>query len=277
MKKGILMKRISRKNLKNITDEMNINVNKYKSKNGDIYPFAEELDVLIRWGCTSYLSSKITYNNRNAIRNASNKLKARKILKENNIDIPKTWTNIDNCEFPLIARPKYHYGAKNFYYCENLYELKRAVAKGAEYFSEFYPKTREFRIHACHGKILICCEKFVEDKSRKAWNLRKGGGEWKALRWSNIPSNIAKLSIDAVQALGLDYGAVDILAEPNKDGYKDAVVCEVNTAPRLGEYSASRYAEYFDWLLKSDEKKEHVSAEYDIGWRGYVWSHEDLE
>lgn len=279
MQRGILAKRVSRENVGNVIDEMGKDIELYKSNNGKITPYINnELDVTIRWGCTSSISSNIMYNKRTAIKKASNKLRARKIFRENEINIPKTWENPNNCEFPLIARPKYHWGGKNFYYCEDKQDLYAAIREGAEYFSEFYPKTREFRVHISHGKVLICCEKFVEDKDKLIWNLRKNkDSEWQALRWSNIDPSIAKLAIQSIKALGLDYGAVDILAEPKDNRSPNAVVIEVNTAPRLGDYSSSRYAEYFDWLLHLDERKEWVDADYNHGWRGFVWSHEDLE
>ena len=283
---GILMKRISRRNVRGITDEMDMEVIEYKSKRGKVKPnpynmtSVSDTNKVIRWGCTSRINADITYNKPEAIRKASDKLRARKILEKNDVPIPKTYSlsELSNgYELPLIGRPKKHHGGKNFYYCETVIDVSKAVADGCEYFQEFYPKTKEYRVHACHGKVIICSEKFVDDEDTLVWNLtRNKNGEFKALRWSQIPPHIAKLGIKAVQALGLDYGAVDIIAEPKVDKPHNAVVLEVNTAPKLGEYGASRYAEYFDWLLYKNEKREHKEPSYDY-WRNFVWSREALK
>lgn len=283
---GILMKRLSRRNVEGIIDNMNMEVVAYKSKNGKVKPEPFEIaddSKIIRWGCTSYLPDSITYNSRESIKKASDKLLTRKILKENNINIPVTYDLEDilhkEYQLPLIARPKYHYGGKNFYFCETESQLRQAIYKGTEYFTEFYRKTREFRVHVCSGKVLICSEKFVDDINKVIWNLRvNDDGEFKAIKWSNIPVRIAKLGIDTVNALGLDFGAVDIISDPIDDNLPSEVVLEVNTAPKLGEYACERYAKYFDWLLYSEGKREIQEVCYDDGyWRGFVWSNGDLE
>ncbi|MFW6281665.1 MAG: ATP-grasp domain-containing protein [bacterium] len=288
--KGILLRRtrVGRENVNKIIDKMETDVTLFQSRKGNITPSVSgttENDQIIRWGCTSYLHTGIKFNKTKSIKNASNKLKARKLMESADIPIPKTYSlneltyneNIID-KLPLIGRPKKHFGGRKFFYCESIVDVRNSIRKGAEYFTEFYPKSREFRVHVAHGKVLICSEKFVDDINTKVWNLRQNDdGEFQAIRWSEIPTNIAELGINAVKVLNLDFGAVDIISEPLEEGYKPAVVLEVNTAPKLGEYGSERYAEYFDWLFRVEGKREHKEVEDYSYWRHFVWSHEALK
>jgi hypothetical protein len=74
----------------------------------------------------------------------------------------------------------------------------------------------------------------------------------------------------------MDFGAVDIMADPLNSSLPKAVVCEVNTSPRLEGYTAERYAEYFDWLVKQNETR-HVDIPDGTEPRHYVWKHRELK
>jgi len=282
MRNVILSRNISRKNVRGIMEQMEQNLFLIRSKKGRILNNVSYTpEIVIRWGCTTTFNSNIEYNNAEAISKASNKPLARKIFKKNNIPIPATYT-IEDLKYtipdiPLIGRKKRHWGGKNLYFCETDLDIINAITKGAVYFSEFYQKTKEYRVHVAHGKCLIVYEKTASDENEIAWNLQVDDeNTFKAIRWSEINPEIAKLGIDSINILGLDYGAVDILAEPSNEHEHKAVVSEVNTAPKLKEYGATRYAEYFDWLLNKEEKREHIQTTYD-NWKGYVWTRNELK
>ena len=143
-----------------------------------------------------------------------------------------------------------------------MYETNEKV-----YYSEFYPKTKEYRVHVASGKAIIVAEKVVEEEKQDnvVWNLGDEGvcEEFNTLRWSEYREiePIIKTASLACKSLGLDYGAVDIVAYPNdrQDELPPVAVLEVNTAPRLEEYGISRYVQYFTILLKSNERVEFKS------------------
>ena len=79
------------------------------------------------------------------------------------------------------------------------------------------------------------------------------------MNWSDIPKGLCPLGVEAAKALGLDFGAVDII-EKNGRYY----VLEVNTAPRLEGYSIERYSNYFKWFIDTEDTKH-----FDV--KKYMW------
>lgn len=280
MKKAIIRYKHSRNSIQNIVSKLN-NVNLFKSINNNLSPVPRtNYDKLIRWGCIASFplsATSIHYNKPKSIINASNKLKARKLMQQNNVPIPDTWGKYDLPDFPCIGRPLRHFGGRKFFYCQNKNDWEYAKRNGAGYFSEYYPKTKEYRVHVASGKVLIMAEKLTpEHTSKQPWNLSKKGvcDEFNTLRWSGYPKEICEIATNAVGSLGLDFGAVDIMAEPKNSHSHSAVVLEVNTAPKLGPYGQDRYTEYFKWLFAHNEYVEPFEAETQ---RDYWFTHEQLE
>lgn len=113
---------------------------------------------------------------------------------------------------------------------------------------------REYRIHVMNGKVT-----FVQQKKRRA--------EWETLEtYSNIirnyhtgwiyaneqtsPINSAAVyhAVKAVEALGLDFGAVDVMTRG-----EDAKVLEVNTAPGLSGTNLATYTTNFKKFFLGEE------------------------
>lgn len=111
-----------------------------------------------------------------------------------------------------------------------------------------YPKTHEFRVHVAFGKVIdVVQKKKMGAEKRKALGLdavnmdvRNHHRGWVfahndlALRGDAL-EYIKKISLDAAKVLGLDYCGIDILVrlEDGDDNFKDAVICEVNSAPGM--------------------------------------------
>lgn len=239
-------------NIKQIVDKMKTEVELF------IKP-PDQLDTLIRWGSVALAPHAITYNRAEAIKKASNKALCRQILKETEVPVPKPTERP-----PCIGRPARHSSGRNFFYCRNRRQVKEAKRKGAVYFSQFYPKTEEYRVHVAHNKILLISRK-VGNKDCLIWNKNKNGFEFETIRWKEWPENVIKVALEAIRVIGLDFGAVDIMGKPKQGRfrrYKPVVVAEINTAPRLANYASQRYAEYFDWLFSDCYKAEHLDNYY---------------
>jgi len=114
----------------------------------------------------------------------------------------------------------------------------------APLYTMFIPNCDEYRVHVAFGKAI----NFQQKKKRKGVKadpyVKSHTKGWIFARQDVIlPKGVEKESIKAVDALGLDFGAVDIMQ--NRDN-KIAYVLEVNTAPGLdSEHSVSVYAEAF--------------------------------
>lgn len=245
-------------------------------------------DKLIRWGNTIKATTDggITYNKSAQIALGANKKKSRLLMQASGVAVPKTWDTIEqfmddpNRTGPYIIRPTKHQQGKQLLVAQNAMEVEEAVMQlgNDSYISEFYPKTREFRVHVAHGKVLVMHEKPApEDKNTVAWNRHVNHDAFKVIKWGDYDVAVAKLAIDTVKLLELDCAAVDILAYPEDKKLPKAVVCEVNSAPTLRLYAQTRYAAYFDWLLRKKTRREHWnSAEFkepkSFAWKNFQLS-----
>lgn len=240
-------------------------------------------DTVIRYGCPLKINLDIKEINKSSgILLASNKFLARKELKQKNIPIPDTSNSFEYAKInyvskgkPVIVRPVQHKRGEYFYVCDNERDLALACAKilaqtGFTYYiSEVFPKTREFRAHCAHGKVLALLEKpKPENPDQIAWNLAVNGMQWTLLKWVDYKKDLCKIAVDAINALGLDFGAVDILSYPNVEGFPKHVVCEVNTAPTLSPYEIERYSKYFNLLINKDIK--HFDPVWQVG-KSFAW------
>lgn len=120
----------------------------------------------------------------------------------------------------------------------------------APLYTQYVKKLKEFRVHVAFGDILD-----VQEKRR-----RSGGGEEKEFRIRNHqtgwvycreeivePTDLRQVAQSALAALGLDFGAVDIIWNQKQD---KCFVLEVNTACGLEGTTLTNYVN----LLKEHAK-----------------------
>ncbi|MFW6016220.1 MAG: hypothetical protein ACOCRK_07250 [bacterium] len=270
MKKAIICSKHSYSSIKSIVASLE-NVSLFRSINNRIRPIPEGLyDILIRWGGTSTAvplsTNAIIYNKREGIKNASNKFKARKLLLEHNVDTPDTWMKYEKPKtFPCIGRFKNHYGGSHYYFCNDFEDYIKAIQDGCYYFSEYFEKDKEFRVHTFLGRCLILQKKIVPEGTDPSlpWNFDSGNIEkFNAIRWGDYCNylNIINTAIEATEVLGLDFAAVDIMSKDD-----EVSVLEVNTAPKLDSYPVERYTEGFKYLFASSERREWFEEDLNGG------------
>lgn len=127
------------------------------------------------------------------------------------------------------------------------------VPKGSEtcpdsdFYTKYFPKTHEYRAHVFKGKLIDLTQKRlqngvaqVEDRDSVARIVRSLDNGWIHAHSFDLgpvqKAEIEKSAVAALDSLGLDFGAVDILAKVSaKHPQRPPVlaVCEVNTAPGL--------------------------------------------
>lgn len=122
------------------------------------------------------------------------------------------------------------------------------VLGDAKLYTKYVPKKEEYRVHVFNGEVI--------DTQRKA-RVREVADEdvnWKVRNMANgfifarnedhvIPQDVLDNSVLCVNALGLDFGAVDVVYN-EKEG--KAYVLEVNTAPGLSGTTLDKYVEVFN-------------------------------
>lgn len=141
----------------------------------------------------------------------------------------------------VVGRKMYHSKGRGFYMASTNSGIDLAKKRGATHFLKYIEDAEEFRVHIVNGKSIKVSQKvFPEGTIRR--NVRFGATFEYPENFTH-KKTLRKLAKESVAALGLDFGAVDLL-------YKDEkfYVLEVNTAPCLTDDTSDtlvRYAEAF--------------------------------
>jgi len=204
----------------------------------------DDVDVVIRWGCTSTIPiKKGVINTAKAIHLVSDKSRFRAILDEHGL-CPKTWLSMEDyvdslnlnwdsrnlLEVPVIIRPATHSQGRDLHYCTTLHEALDAFEQCGEgaYINEYVRKVSEYRAHVIQGRVSTLEEKIPEDPESIAWNQHQGN-TFKNVRWDQWPLDAVKKSIAAMDLAGLDFGGVDVVVDATGKAY----VLEINSAPSV--------------------------------------------
>lgn len=195
-------------------------------------------DLVIYYGGTNRLNTNVP-NSLNQWREAAqNKLTAFHTLKDNNISTVE-WTEDKTvaATWPTaVARATLTgHSGQGITVHEQGQELPNV-----RLYTKYMKKTFECRIHVFNGSVIDGQIKKrrqgVEDANNQVRNVHTG---WVYCREGYVPSDAAKeLAINAVAALGLDFGAVDLIFNQYHNKY---YVLEVNTAPGLEGTTLANY------------------------------------
>lgn len=245
-----------------------------RSLNPNIRIIKNPSSPYIRWGCTAWvLQDESLSNGAEAIRLASNKAAARDVLGWRGVSIPKTYHTptevIDSNHESYVHRPIRHYGGIGFWHGGKA-EAARKLSLGG-YVSEYIDKDRELRLHVAHGKVLLIQEKPVV-AGVACSNHAVTGARFTILKRDAWSPKLCRESIKAVDALGLDFGAVDIILKG-----KNHYVLEVNTAPRItSEFVAAKYAKYIAFLDRH-QGAGHWDCSSPRKGKAFAWTERDFE
>jgi hypothetical protein len=214
---------------------------------------------IINWGNHIFADDSLfDLNVPSSIASASNKVRARRILQNAEVAVPRTyfpdtdanliWAN--DCTYPIIVRPSHHHKGKNFNVFNNPVTLTAFLwGKNDWYASELFEKTHEFRVYVGHGKVLFVHNKPLVEGEIRA-NYAVNHESWPVMKWSEHIEVVNVESVRAVTELGLDYGAVDIMYN---EATGQAAIAEVNTSPQITTpYTSGKFAEYFSWVIRHD-------------------------
>lgn len=212
--------------------------------------------TLINWGASN-INRKIDgaiINNPEAIAKASNKLSAFKVFKEAKVTTPDFTESLEEANKWLaegsivVARTKLSaHSGEGIVIVDPDAEPKVDIPN-AKLYTKYVPKAEEYRLHVFRGNVF-----FVQRKARNKeipddkvnWKVRNhGNGFIYANQDVEVFSQAKayKEAIKAIEALGLDFGAVDIVYNRNKDTH---YVLEVNTAPGLTGSTLDAYVAIF--------------------------------
>jgi RimK-like ATP-grasp domain len=192
-----------------------------------VYP----CDVTVRWG-VSYKGEKPSLN---AKVNHWDKVGALFQFIRNGINAPyphvdfEDYVNMDKGQI-ILARNSHHSKGKDIVVCETL-ERARDLAKVKDFFVKWIPTETEYRMWGFRGRLLGVYEKVFKGPREYQGYMRNHRFGFRFERRDDLRHNeeYKKLVTNALKALDLDFGAVDIILGRDAKLY----VLEVNTAPAI--------------------------------------------
>lgn len=227
-----------------------LGVKRIKEKGSKFKGAAHKL--IINWGCSKLpeelLKCRIL-NSPESVSKASCKLASFKAMHEAGVSIPRFTEHREDVlqgmfeDKTIVARTilRGHSGAGIV-----VIEPGQEVV-AAPLYVEYVPKKEEYRIHIFNGEVVD-----IQRKARKKdvpddqvnWKVRNLANGFIFARGEealgNVPQDVLDQAVKAVAALGLDFGAADVIYN---DKQKKAYVLEVNTAPGLSGSTLDGYVE----------------------------------
>lgn len=218
---------------------------------------AKRRDIIINWGNSrpsQIISAEHDLNKHTAIAVACNKLKTFETLEaagfehlpiwhDSRFAMSNIWAHYPDLKVYCRTTLTGHSGS-GIIISSNTYELVDAPLYTLQ-----TKHKHEFRVHVFKGEVLDVQQKKKRlGYSGPSTGIRNHSNGWVYARCDiDVPPIILEASVNAVNILGLDFGAVDI-------GYRErdnkAFVFEVNTAPGLYGTTLEKYANAFKNYLR---------------------------
>ena len=207
-------------------------------------------ETIINWGA-SVITRKHTSNVLNrpeAIARAVNKLQAFKTMEgrcplplftESRVEASKWLPEAVVCRTLLNG-----HSGNGIVIAENEEQMV-----DAKLYTKYVKKQHEYRLHVFDGKVF-----YVQKKARSNavadenvnWKVRNhGNGFIYAHIGIDVADDVKQIAVDAIAALGLDFGAVDMIVTKSGKWY----VLEANTACGLENTTLEKYVEQFKQLI----------------------------
>lgn len=242
---------------------------------------------VIRFGSTTELEdtadrggNRIELNTTGAIKNSSNKLLMKQCFTRNEVTTAQ-WFRYVNGEFvdqatndvvgigdlpyPIISKNVFgSRGRGNVKHDdeESLLAWLGGKQTNKYIFERFSNFSREYRLHVSPDGCFYTCRKMLKrdtpddakwyrNDDHCVWIMQENDAFDRPVNWDAI----VEQSVNALNAVGLDFGAVDlrIQSATNKRGQRrenpDFIVVEINSAPSFGEITTQKYIEELPKLL----------------------------
>jgi glutathione synthase/RimK-type ligase-like ATP-grasp enzyme len=223
-----------------------------------------EGDIMVNWGeeaCLLFFRAAMVgvrfINKPSNVDIARNKLLTFGVLQDSGVSIPlytqnpvqvKEW--IDDGNIVFGRRTLTGQGGSGIIV---VYPVAAAIPDCPLY-TVYIPKKEEYRVHVFSGEVKDIQRKIRDPKQEpKDWRVRSHANGFIFARANlDVPEDVLTQAKAAVSALGLDFGAVDVVYNAKR---KKAYVLEVNTAPGLVETTLRIYGEEITKMVKGLQGK----------------------
>lgn len=228
--------------------------------------------VVVNWGRSiGYNNYGNMFNNPQAIRNAVNKIKAYKLLDIAKVKIPAFTEDKEEAfgwnvheDIPVVCRTVINgKGGEGIVIWDADANNGEDIPE-APLYTQLFPKTHEARYHVFGDSVIQVVQKKKLTKAKIVENefvfnphIRNHANGW-ALVKNDIDDfcfdqRVQDEAIKAVAALGLTFGAVDMLLRVSGTTVIDFVVCEVNSAPGIEGSTIDKYTDAMVELIQRQQ------------------------
>lgn len=218
---------------------------------------ANENHIIINWGWARPLPSHCqnagtVINRPEAVANSVSKLHCLSILEQDDIPVPP-YTNDESVAhswwesgIDVVIRTLGRGSAgRGIVFADDDFAWSRGDYSNAALFTKYIPKIAEYRVHVIGDRTSVR-QKFGRRGAEKNWRIRThDNGFVYSRNISNLVDSdrVEYVGFKAVRALGLDFGAVDIVYNRRTDSL---YVLEVNTAPGLMGSTVDEYTTHLE-------------------------------
>lgn len=217
-----------------------------------------DFDTIINWGRSARRFEGNYINAPEAVSTAANKLRAAEAFQEAEVPQPDFTTDADEAAswladgFSVVERHLLRANSgrgirivpspESPDYAETSAEARQLTA--APLYTKYEKKAEEYRVHVFMGEVIDVQQKKKRqevDNEEVDYQVRNSANGWVFCRDQvEAPACVLEAGVRAVQALALDFGAVDIGYNVHREA---PYVYEVNTAPGLEGTTLDRYFE----------------------------------
>jgi glutathione synthase/RimK-type ligase-like ATP-grasp enzyme len=198
---------------------------------------------MIRWGSAIEHPAETLLNSRQAILRASDKLTALKLMQDAGVSVPSFLPGGTHRRQEGVWLGRRRHGSQG----RDIRVIERGELSGSELYTRYVPNTREYRVHVFRGEVIRVQGKYHDHPEQQTNRYIKNHAQGYRFRAPDRKLNTERTSqaIRAVECLGLDFGAVDLLIGEDRRTY----VLEVNTAPSCSPLTAAKYVAKFAEVL----------------------------
>lgn len=204
-------------------------------------------DYIINWGYSKHTEyiAPLMCNTPDSVSSAVDKIETFHTLMENNVQtvpytnnkaIAQVW--LDNGHTVVCRTTTKGFGGEGIILCIDDDELP-----DCQLYTQYIKKKHEYRVHVWWPDVIDTTVKRKKKGVEHNHKIRNHGNGWVYCREGIEPDERRnKMAQDAINALGLWFGAVDIIYNEKQDKY---YVLEVNSAPGLVETTLNAYIDSF--------------------------------
>lgn len=195
--------------------------------------------------------SFVEVNTIESIENSRDKLRMKECFSRYDVKQAE-WLTLDQApitrmaDFPYVGKQIVGFKGHGMQLIENDDQLRTFLrTHNNSYFIEkFYNYAREYRIHATSDHSFLSWRKLRRADAEQRWFFNSTNCNWvgedhELFQRPNNWDELCNAAVMAVRSVGLDIGAVDIRVQSRNN--PDYIVCEVNSAPQLGEIGIEHY------------------------------------